>query len=64
MDDALQGTPHKIVRAPPSHTKAGSVSGGRIIRYFHDVWWPHILQSDNGREFTANVISELASLWP
>jgi len=24
----------------------------------------HILQSDNGREFTANVISELASLWP
>ena len=25
---------------------------------------PHILQSDNGREFTAGVIRELASLWP
>jgi len=25
---------------------------------------PHILQSDNGREFTAEVISEVASLWP
>lgn len=25
---------------------------------------PHILQSDNGREFTANVITELSSLWP
>ena len=25
---------------------------------------PHILQSDNGREFTASVISELKDLWP
>lgn len=25
---------------------------------------PHLLQSDNGREFTGNVIAELASLWP
>ena len=24
---------------------------------------PHILQSDNGREFTANIITELRSLW-
>jgi hypothetical protein len=25
---------------------------------------PHILQSDNGREFTASVITELKELWP
>ncbi|XP_071181569.1 KRAB-A domain-containing protein 2-like [Mytilus edulis] len=25
---------------------------------------PHILQSDNGREFTANIILELKQLWP
>ncbi|XP_015375014.1 PREDICTED: KRAB-A domain-containing protein 2-like [Diuraphis noxia] len=25
---------------------------------------PHVLQSDNGREFTAGIITELASLWP
>ena len=25
---------------------------------------PHILQSDNGREFTANIITELKLLWP
>jgi len=25
---------------------------------------PHILQSDNGREFTALVISELKLMWP
>ena len=25
---------------------------------------PHILQSDNGREFVANVIEELKLLWP
>ena len=24
----------------------------------------HILQSDNGREFTAQIINELSSLWP
>ena len=25
---------------------------------------PHILQSDNGREFTANIITELKQFWP
>ena len=25
---------------------------------------PHILQSDNGREFTANIITELKLPWP
>ena len=25
---------------------------------------PHILQSDNGREFTANIIKELKDMWP
>jgi hypothetical protein len=25
---------------------------------------PHILQSDNGREFTANVVKELTEMWP
>ena len=25
---------------------------------------PHILQSDNGRKFTANIITELKLLWP
>jgi len=25
---------------------------------------PHILQSDNGREFTASIITELKELWP
>jgi hypothetical protein len=25
---------------------------------------PHILQSDNGREFTAEIIKELKVLWP
>jgi len=25
---------------------------------------PHILQSDNGREFTTSIITELKELWP
>ena len=25
---------------------------------------PHILQSDNGREFTAEMVSELKEIWP
>ncbi|CAF4824259.1 unnamed protein product [Pieris macdunnoughi] len=35
-----------------------------ILKIFLEVGCPHILQSDNGREFTASVLKEIASLWP
>lgn len=31
---------------------------------FVDFGAPYILQSDNGREFTARIIEELARMWP
>ena len=35
-----------------------------LLCIFLDFGAPHVLQSDNGREFTAQVITELSSLWP
>jgi len=35
-----------------------------LLKIFLKVGCPHILQSDNDREFTAAVIQELTSLWP
>ncbi|KAL1488341.1 hypothetical protein ABEB36_014818 [Hypothenemus hampei] len=35
-----------------------------LLKIFSDFGAPHVLQSDNGREFTASIIKELASLWP
>ena len=35
-----------------------------LIEVFTHFGAPHILQSDNGREFTALVISELKLMWP
>ena len=35
-----------------------------LLFIFLDFGAPHVLQSDNGREFTAQDITELCSLWP
>nr|CAH7741479.1 unnamed protein product [Callosobruchus chinensis] len=35
-----------------------------LLNIFLDFVAPTVLQSDNGREFTANIIKELGSLWP
>ena len=35
-----------------------------LLEIFLDKGAPMILQSDNGREFVAEIISELKSLWP
>ena len=36
----------------------------QLLLIFLDFGAPHILQSDNGREFTGQVIHELSTLWP
>ncbi|XP_066965445.1 KRAB-A domain-containing protein 2-like [Macrobrachium rosenbergii] len=51
-----------IIRPPKSKTAAEVAS--ELLFIFLDISAPHILQSDNGREFTAVVIQELSSLWP
>jgi len=48
---------------PLTHKKASEVAK-ELLPIFLTYGAPRVLQSDNGREFTATVIAELASLWP
>ncbi|XP_064093255.1 KRAB-A domain-containing protein 2-like [Macrobrachium nipponense] len=48
----------------PLKSKTAAEVAKELLFIFLDIGAPHILQSDNGREFTAEVIEELASLWP
>lgn len=48
----------------PLHTKRASEVAYQLMDIFLLVGAPQILQSDNGSEFTASVITELKQLWP
>ena len=46
-------------------TKRAAVRGGLpCYRYFCMLGSPHILQSDNWREFSTNVVKEIVQMWP
>ena len=55
-------TKFHLLRALVSKT-AKEVSE-KLLSIFLEFGAPHVLQSDNGREFTAQIIRELATLWP
>ncbi|XP_062569481.1 SCAN domain-containing protein 3-like [Saccostrea cucullata] len=44
--------------------RAAEVAYKLLTSVFFVFGAPHILQSDNGREFTANIILELKEIWP
>lgn len=44
--------------------KKREVSSILLDNIFLNFGTPHVLQSDSGREFPANIIKELVSLWP
>ena len=48
----------------PLHSKRASEVAYQLMDIFLLVGAPQILQSDNGSEFTASVITELKQLWP
>ena len=54
----------KFSQVRPLKTKTAEEVAQELLCIFLDIGAPHILQSDNGREFTAEVIQELSSLWP
>ena len=48
----------------PLTSKRASEVAYQLVDIFLLIGAPHILQSDNGAEFTASVIAELKLLWP
>ena len=48
----------------PLETKSAIEVSNLFLFKFLGLGVPHILQSDNGREFTAQIIQELSTLWP
>ena len=48
----------------PLQRKTATEVANQLLMIFLDFGAPHILQSDNGREFTGQVIHELSTLWP
>ncbi|GBL87944.1 KRAB-A domain-containing protein 2 [Araneus ventricosus] len=54
----------KVCVLRPLKTKPAAEDALQLLKVFLDFGAPYILQSDNGREFTANVINELSAIWP
>ena len=54
----------KFSWAYASQTKSAAEVAAHLFDLFCTFGPPRILQSDNGREFTANVIREVCELWP
>jgi hypothetical protein len=48
----------------PLTSKRAAEVAFELLKIFLEVGCPNILQSDNGREFTAAIIKELVSMWP
>ena len=48
----------------PLTSKLAAEVGFQLLDIFLLFGAPHILQSHNGREFTANIIKELKDMWP
>ena len=48
----------------PIKSKQAIEVARELLYIFLDIGAPLVLQSDNGREFTAHLISELGSMWP
>ena len=55
-------TKFHIIR--PLKTKTADEVAHEPLFMFLNIGAPHILQSDNGREYTAQIIHKLGSLWP
>ena len=55
-------TKYHIIR--PLKSKCAKEVGDELLNIFLDFGAPIVLQSENGREFTAEIIRRLSDLWP
>ncbi len=55
---------HKICSFISSKNKTAAEVAWHLLEIFLTFGAPAILQSDNGKEFVASVITELKQLWP
>ncbi|GBP85928.1 KRAB-A domain-containing protein 2 [Eumeta japonica] len=54
----------KFVHLRPLSSKQASEVALELLKFFLEFGAPYILQSDNGREFTAKIIAEMVNMWP
>ncbi|XP_048482488.1 KRAB-A domain-containing protein 2-like [Plutella xylostella] len=54
----------KFIHLRPLCTKKASEVATELLKIFLEFGAPYILQSDNGKEFTANIIEEMVKMWP
>jgi hypothetical protein len=54
----------KLALLRPLTSKLAAEVGFQLLDIFLLFGAPHILQSDNGREFRGNIIKELKDMWP
>lgn len=54
----------KFIHLRPLCSKKASGVATELLKIFLEFGAPYILQSDNGKEFTANIIEEMVKLWP
>lgn len=54
----------KFLFLRPLKTKTANEVANELLKIFLEIGAPSILQSGNGREFTASVISEMVKIWP
>lgn len=54
----------KFLFLRPLKTKTANEVANELLKIFLEIGAPSILQSDNGRKFTASVISEMVKIWP
>ena len=53
-----------FARTYPLKTKTAAEVAWHLLEIFLTFGAPAILQSDNGKEFVASIITELKQLWP
>ncbi|KAF0698227.1 KRAB-A domain-containing protein 2-like [Aphis craccivora] len=64
MRNLMQDYATKYLYLRPFTSKRATEVAHELLKIFLEQGAPQILQSDNGREFTAKIIEELAELWP